>query len=174
MLDANANLTTEQLHVRRLHLVGRRCLGHRQKLTRALEHAGMQARLGSSKRTPHPLLGIARQNDRAMQERGCHGQAASRLRAAGGLLELRGYLLVGSRCGCGQMPRATIRVDAAIRRLCKGQMDLPPLLLGRCSVDGGAHQRMTEGHPLSEHEERVGLSVRGGERDPESLGCSEQ
>ena len=54
----------------------------------------MQARLGSGERTPHPLLGIARQNDRAMQERGCRGQAAPRLRAAGGLLERRGNRLV--------------------------------------------------------------------------------
>src|SRR6266576_3308346 len=71
------------------------------------------ARLGSSKRTPHPLLGIARQNDGAMQERGCRGQAAARLRAAGGLLELRGDRLVGPRCRCGQMPRATVGLDGA-------------------------------------------------------------
>ena len=55
----------------------------------------MQACLGGGKPTPHPLLGIARQNDRAMQERGCRGQAAARLRAAGGLLERRGELRVG-------------------------------------------------------------------------------
>ena len=109
----------------------------------------MQACLGSGKRTPHPLLGIARQNDRAMQERGCRGQAAARLRAAGGLLERRGDRLVGPRCGCGQMPRATVGVDAAVGRLCQGQMDLPALLSGRCSVYGGAHQRMTEGHALA-------------------------
>jgi hypothetical protein len=43
-----------------------------------------------------------------MQERRCRGQAAARLRAAGGLLELRGDRLAGPRRGCGQMPRATI------------------------------------------------------------------
>ena len=160
--------------MRCLKLVWRRGLGQRQKLERALEHAGMQARLGSSKRTPHPLLGIARQNDGAMQERGCRGQAAARLRAAGGLLELRGDRLVGPRCGGGQVPRATVGVDSTVGRLCQGQMDLPALLSGRCSVDRGAHQRMTEGHALSEREQRVRLRVRGGERDPESLGCSQQ
>jgi hypothetical protein len=72
------------------------------------------------------------------------------------------------------MPRATVGVDGTVGRLCQSQMDLPALLSGRCSVDGGAHQRMTEGHALSEREERVRLRVRGGERDPESLGCSQQ
>ena len=33
---------------------------------------------------------------------------------------------------------------------------------------------MTEGHALSEREQPVRLRVRGGERDPESLGCSQQ
>ena len=168
------DLTPEQLHMRHLQLVWRRGLGQRQKLERALEDAGMQARLGSGKRTPHPLRGIARQNDRAMQERGCRGQAAARLRAAGGLLERRGDRLAGPRCGCGQMPRATVGVDAAVGRLCQGQMDLPALLSGRCSVYGGAHQRMTEGHALSEREQPVRLRVHGGDRDPESLGCSQQ
>ena len=36
----------------------------------------MQARLGSGKRTPQPLRGIGRQNDSALQERGCSRQAA--------------------------------------------------------------------------------------------------
>ena len=134
----------------------------------------MQARLGGSKRTPHPLRGIGRQNDRAMEERGCRGQAAARLRAAGGLLERRGDRLVGPRCGCRQMPRATIGVDGAVGRLSQGPMDLPALLSGRCSIDSGAHQRMTEGHALSEREQPVRLRVHGGKRDPESLACSEQ
>ena len=81
--------------MRRLQLVRGRGLGQRQKRERVLEAAGMQARLGSGKRTPHPLRGIARQNNRALQERGCRGQAAARLRAAGGLLERRGNRLVG-------------------------------------------------------------------------------
>src|SRR5204863_643076 len=34
--------------------------------------------------------------------------------------------------------------------------------------------RMTEGHALSKREQRVRLRVHGGERDSESLGCSEQ
>ena len=33
---------------------------------------------------------------------------------------------------------------------------------------------MTEGHALSEREQPVRLRVHGGERDPESLGCSQQ
>ena len=33
---------------------------------------------------------------------------------------------------------------------------------------------MTEGHSLSESEERVRLRVSVGERNPESLGCSQQ
>jgi hypothetical protein len=33
---------------------------------------------------------------------------------------------------------------------------------------------MTEGHSLSEREQRVRLRVRVGERDPESFGCSQQ
>ena len=47
-----------------------------------------------------------------MQERGRGGQAAARLRPAGRALELRGDLLVRSRRGGGQMPRATVGVDA--------------------------------------------------------------
>ena len=86
--------------MRHLQLVRRRGLGQGQKLERALKDAGMQARFGSGKRTPHPLLRIARQHDRAMQERGGRGQAAARLRAAGGLLELRGDRLVGARRRC--------------------------------------------------------------------------
>ena len=160
--------------MRHLQLVWGRSLGQRQKLERALEHAGMQARLGSSKRTPHPLLGIARQNDRAMQERRCRRQAAARLRAAGGLLKLHGDRLVGPRCGRGQMPRATIGVDATVGRLRQGQMDLPALLSRRCSVYSGAHQRMTEGHALSEPEQPVRLRVNRGDRDPEPLGRSQQ
>ena len=77
----------------------------------------MQARSGSGKRTPHPLLGIARQNDGAMQERSCRREAAARLRAAGGLLERRGDRLVGPRCGGAQMPRATFRIGFPISRL---------------------------------------------------------
>ncbi len=53
-------------------------------------------------------------------------------------------------------------------------MDLPALLSGRRSVDGGAHKRMTEGHAFSEREQRVRLRVRGGESDPKSLGGSQQ
>ena len=33
---------------------------------------------------------------------------------------------------------------------------------------------MTEGHPLSEREQPVRFPVHGGDRDPESLGCSQQ
>ena len=73
------------------------------------------------------------------------------------LLERRGNRLVGSRCGGGQMPRATVGVDAGVGRLCQGQMDLPALLSGRRSVDRRAHQRMTEGHALSEREQPVRL-----------------
>jgi hypothetical protein len=163
------DLTSEQLHMRHLQLVWRRGLGQRQKLERALNGAGMQACLGSGKRTPHPLHGIARQNDRAMQERGCRGQAAARLRPAGGLLERHGDRLVGPRCGCGQMPRATVGVDAAVGRLCQGQMDLPALLSGRCSVYGGAHQRMAEGHALAQGQEPVGFRINRRDRDAELL-----
>ena len=152
--------------MRRLQLVWGRGLGRRQKRERALEAAGVQARLGSGERTPHPLRGIARQNNRAMQERRCRGQAAARLRAAGGLLERRGNRLVGPRRGCGQMPRATVGVDAAVGRLCQGQMDLPALLSGRRSVDRGAHQRMTEGHALADHQQPVRL--RAPRRRPRS------
>src|SRR4051795_2526186 len=53
-------------------------------------------------------------------------------------------------------------------------MDLPTLLSGRRSVYGGAHKRMTEGHALSEREQPVRLRVHGGDRDPESLACSQQ
>ena len=53
-------------------------------------------------------------------------------------------------------------------------MDLPALLSGRCSVDSRAHQRMPEGHALPERKQPVRLRVHGGERDPESLGCSQQ
>ncbi len=115
--------------MRHLQLVWRRGLGQRQKLERALEDAGMQARLGSGKRTPYPLLGIARQNDRAMQERRCRGQPPRACARLGGLLERRGDRLVRPRCGCGQMPRATVGVDAAVGRLRQGQMDLR-----RCSL----------------------------------------
>ena len=161
--------------MRRLQLVWGRGLGRRQKRERALEAAGVQARLGSGKRTPHPLRGIARQNNRAMQERRCRGQAAARLRAAGGLLERRGNRLVRPRRGCGQMPRATVGFDAAVGRLRQGQMDVPALLSGRRSVDRGAHQRMTEGHALADHQQPVGLRLcRGRRRDPEPLGRAPQ
>jgi hypothetical protein len=53
-------------------------------------------------------------------------------------------------------------------------MDLPALLSGRCSVYRGADQRVTEGHALPEREQPVRLRVHGGDRDPESLGCSQQ
>jgi hypothetical protein len=33
---------------------------------------------------------------------------------------------------------------------------------------------MAKGHVLSEREQRVRLGVRGGERDSESLGCSQE
>ena len=96
-----------------------------------------------------------------MQKRGCRGQAAARLRAAGGLLELGGDRLVGPRCGCGQMPRATVGVDAAVGRLRQRQMDRAPVLRGRRSVHRRAHQRMAEHHPLADREQPVGLRVRG-------------
>src|SRR3954449_6139603 len=63
------DLTPEQLDMRHLQLVWRRGLDQREKLERAVEDAGMQTRLGCGKRTAHPLLRIARQDDRAMQER---------------------------------------------------------------------------------------------------------
>src|SRR3954452_17776188 len=100
------DLAAEPLRLRLLQIVWRRGLRQRQKLEPTLKDPGMQARLHSGKRTPHPLLGIARQTDRARQERGGRAQAAARLRAVGGLLERRGDRLIGPRCGCGQMPRA--------------------------------------------------------------------
>ena len=162
------DLPPEQLHMRHLQLVWRRGLGQRQKLERALKDASMHARLGSGKRAPHPLLGIARQSDRAMQERGCRGQAAARLRAAGRLLERQGDRLVRPGCRSGQMPRAPVGVDAAVGRLCESQMDLPALLSGRRSVYSGPHQRMTK-VTRSPSTSNPSVSVDGGDRDPESL-----
>src|SRR4051812_16755467 len=98
-----------------------------------------------------------------MEERSCGGEAAARLRAAGGLLELRGDRLVRPRGGGGQVPRATVGVDTTVRGLCEGQMNLPALLSGRCSVYGRANQRMTKGDSLSEREQGVRLRVRDGE-----------
>jgi hypothetical protein len=94
--------------MRHLQLVWRRGLSQREQLQRVLEHAGLQARSGSGDRAPHPLLGIARHDDGAMQRRGWRGQAAAPLRAAGRLLERLGDRLVGPRCSYGQMPRATV------------------------------------------------------------------
>ena len=45
-----------------------------------------------------------------LQERCCRSEAAARLRAARGLLELEGDLLVGARCCAGSMPGAAVRV----------------------------------------------------------------
>jgi hypothetical protein len=72
------------------------------------------------------------------------------------------------------MPRATVGVDAAVGLLGQGQMDLPALLQGRRSVYGGAHERMPEGHALFKREQPVRLPVHRGDRDPETLACSQQ
>ena len=83
------DLGLEQIHAGLPELVERPGLRRRQQLASQVERPRPQARLGGCERSVGPPRGIARQRDRALQERRGGGQAAARLRPDGRALELQ-------------------------------------------------------------------------------------
>jgi hypothetical protein len=94
----------------------------------------MQAGLGGGERTAHPLRGVLRQRDGALQKSCGGGEAAARLRPAGRALELQRDLLVRSRRGSSQMPRSTVRINGTVGDIGQRQMDRAALVRGRRPV----------------------------------------
>ena len=162
------DLGQEQIHARTSELVERPGLRRRQEATGDVERPRPQARLRRCQRPVGSPRGIARQRDRALQERGRGSGAAARLRPPRRQLQLARDLLVRPGGRGGQMPRTAVRVDVPVRRLRQRQVGGPPLLRLRRPVDGRAGQRMAEGHALVQRQQAV-RRVDRGERDPEAL-----
>ena len=158
------DLGLEQIQAGPPELVERPGLRGREQLASHVERSRPQAGLGGRERSVGPPRGIARQRDRALQERSGGGQAAARLRPDGRALELQGDLLVGSRRRSGQMPGTAVRVDVPIGLLRQCEMDRPAFLRPRRPVDGRARQRVTEPRLLADREQPARLDVIGGRR----------
>ena len=121
------DLGPQQIDAGSPELVERPGLRGRQQPAGRIERARPEAGLGGRERSVGSPRGIARQRDRTLQERGRGGEAAARLRPARRELELARDLLVGPGGRSGQMPRATIRIDVAIRHLRQRQVGRPAL-----------------------------------------------
>ena len=72
------------------------------------------------------------------------------------------------------MPRTAVWVDPSFGRLRQCQVGRPTFLDGRGAVDGGAHQRMPEGHAIADRQEPVRFLVDRRDRDPDQLGRTQQ
>ena len=72
------------------------------------------------------------------------------------------------------MPRATVGIDAAVGRICQGQMHLPALLRARLTVYSGAQQRMTKGHALAQLQKPVRFRLDRRNHDAEPLTSAQQ
>ena len=79
----------------------------------------------------------------------------ARLRPAGRALELRGDLLIGSRRGRQPDASPPVGIDSPVGRLRQRAGGPPGVLHRRRSVNGGAHERMTEGHALAHRQQPV-------------------
>ena len=97
-----------------LKLVERSGLRRGRQPERAVERAGLEARLRRGQRTLRPSRRVLRQRDRALQERGRRGQAPTPLGAAGRALQLGGDVLVGPRRGMGPVPGAAVGIKGRV------------------------------------------------------------
>ena len=169
------DLGPEEIHAGPPELVERSGLRGRQQPVRHVERPRPEAGLGGCERPFGAPRGIAGQRDRTLQERGRGGEAAARLRPDGRAFELRSDLLVRSCRRSSQMPRSAVRIDVPIGRLRQREMGGPAFLHRRRPVDGGACQRVTEGHALPDRQQPVRLHVSGDRRlDAECFGRAPQ
>ena len=169
------DLRPEQIHARPPELVERPGLRGRQQPVGHFERPCAQAGLGGCERSVGAPRGISGQCDRTLQERGRGGQAAARLRADRGALELRRDLLVRARRSSGQVPRPAVRIGVPVGRLRQCEMGGPAFLRHRRPVDGGAGQRVAERHALADRQQPVRLDVTGdGRIDAEHGGRAPQ
>jgi hypothetical protein len=116
------------------------------------------ARAAASRRRAASALGG--ELGRAVEERGCGGDASARQRATGRALELLGDLLVGRGRRLREVPGAPVRVELRIGGL--GERGVRPAAVrhGRAAVDGGADQRMTEAGAVVDRDQVVGAGER--------------
>ena len=173
-LLSEGDLSPQQISAGAPELVQRSDIRGGQETASHTERPGPEAGLGRDQRPGGPPGGITGQRHRALQERGGGGKAPAGARPARRKFELARYLLVRTGRRGRQMPRATIRIDLAIRRFRQRQVSRPTLGHTGGPIDGGACQGMREGHPLTDCQQPV-RRVYVEECDPESLaGASHQ
>ena len=111
---------------------------------------GLVLGLRGGQLTPGAVRGIGGQRGGSLEERGCGGETAARLRAVGRALELGGDVLVRCERGLGAVPRAAIGIDLGIGRCRQSLMRTPPLFGRRRAVDRRAQEGVAKGHPGAE------------------------
>ena len=151
------DLRAQQLDPGAIELVERADLRRREQTERVVERACLELRLSRDQRALRTAPGVGRQRGRALEEGGSGGEAAARLRARRGALELGGHLLVGHGRRLRTVPRAAIRVDLRIGCLRERAVGLAPLArLGR-PVHRRAHERMAEHHRAVQRQQALRL-----------------
>jgi hypothetical protein len=105
---------------------------------------------------------VGGQRNGALQKRGCGGDPAASLSAAGRQLELEGNLLVGCERRMSLMPGAAIRISLSIDDLCQRPMRVSTPVGRRSSVDRRPEQRVAERNSRTDRDEvgRFGRSSR--------------
>ena len=153
----------------------------RARARRAARPARSPGGRGRRRTPPRPALACAAASARSARRAGSPVSATARCRNAAAAAEppracARPADSSSSRatsssgpCGRGgQVPRTAVRVDLPVRRLRQREVGGPPVLRLRRPVDGGARQRMAEGHAVLQHQQAV-RRVDRGELDPEAL-----
>jgi hypothetical protein len=113
-----------------LELVERPGLRRGRQLQRFGERAGLQVSLGRGQRALGSLRRVDRKLGGSLQERGCCGDAAAGLRAAGRAFEFGGDLLIGSRGGAGPVPGPPVRVGLGDGGIGQSAMHAVPVVRG--------------------------------------------
>ena len=143
-LHGERDLRAQEMHTRALEIVDAAGLRGGEQREGVVERPGLVLRLCRRQRPLRTPDRVRRQRRGALEEGGGSGQAAARLGAAGGLLELAGDGLVGACRRRGEMPGAPVRVDPRVGRVRQCRADAAAFVRSCGAVDGGAHQRMAE------------------------------
>jgi hypothetical protein len=115
--------------------------------------------------------GIRCQRRRALEEGRGSRRAAARLCSRGRSLEFSGHLLVGRGCGVRTVPGAPVGVEFRIGRFAESPVNLASFVHPSGSIDGRAHQRVTERDAWDEDQQVFGFEGVCGRRwDVKPLG----
>ncbi len=149
-LRGERDLRAQEMHMRALEIIDAAGLRGGEEGEGVVERPGLVLRLCRRQRPLRTPDRVRRQRRGAIEERGSGGQAAARLRAAGGSLELAGDGLIRAGCRLGEMPGAPVRIDPRVGRFCQRRADAAAFVRGCGAVDRGAHQRMAEPDPSAD------------------------